>query len=779
MGRRPNPLMAEFFERGAKIGDSSNRYEQTCKRCGEHFSRGRTESMVTHLTKKCTAVSHAERTKIILRLHDLALPDVHPYIDPNYSPQTAENDPTLAKQDERSNAAVTLPFGQDEQNFDGLNVLAEASRRVGSNARGNTSSTSIDRDGHPTQIARPHEDAPLDPRLEAGAFSRSLVHDDGIDDRDNGLSTFQTVYISFGRPNTNLLFSAFSASTTASLPPLYHYMSNIPPAPQGALTGLPLVSTHPQDLPTIAATAHATIGNGSIMDTDLDMSDDVPSTLLGELHENGFPQGRQPYPWQAMLGTQPMEQLAIPTQPIPALDLPTLPPRAIDGLPSQNGESVSQHLRPIAMNPIRQPDALSEDAEPLSQAPKPKVRGRFAPERRKEVREIRKVGACMRCRMLKKTCSQETPCQTCAAVESPRLWKHSCVRTRLSEVFPLYFHGLHGVLAYHEVNMLKTRVRFTSFPGRIECSHFADQKIVMKGLQPDPDALPETSTRHPYPIEVEDMVVMDLDTDNLLPKVERYLQAISSKIVDQEPSLVMRASLQIAQTIQQRQQSSVSTEKQDNLVSDVIELWVATSILIDHKLKASFATDTGLSDGRALISETTNEFFHHLLSLQLRAAVEKRASIVCRSVMNHFEQRVLSRRGSNNFETFLIAFVLLNCVERMCWLYRFWDFRSQEVKWPLDQKPAHYAEKGKTFAQMILMMINMRQMEPKIKVDPHSGSIATCISSDTALAEWLAATGFTRDLAAHFALGLFDADDSRSLDGVFSARLLQAPGLPT
>lgn len=39
MGRKPNTLVLEFFDRGDKLDDNSNRYQQTCKRCGE-FVRG-------------------------------------------------------------------------------------------------------------------------------------------------------------------------------------------------------------------------------------------------------------------------------------------------------------------------------------------------------------------------------------------------------------------------------------------------------------------------------------------------------------------------------------------------------------------------------------------------------------------------------------------------------------------------------------------------------------------------------------------------------------------
>jgi hypothetical protein len=97
-------------------------------------------------------------------------------------------------------------------------------------------------------------------------------------------------------------------------------------------------------------------------------------------------------------------------------------------------------------------------------------RGRFSDVRRREVSEVRKRGACIRCRMLKKPvsvtawfldlqafgispryyeqvvdfkqCSGDTPCLTCANVEAARLWKTPCIRTRITEVFELYSAGL-------------------------------------------------------------------------------------------------------------------------------------------------------------------------------------------------------------------------------------------------------------------------------------------------------------------------------------------------
>lgn len=58
--------------------------------------------------------------------------------------------------------------------------------------------------------------------------------------------------------------------------------------------------------------------------------------------------------------------------------------------------------RPIAMNPNGPHRGYTTDFNTSARPLRPKVRGRFTPSRRKEVQEVRKRGACLRCRMLKK-----------------------------------------------------------------------------------------------------------------------------------------------------------------------------------------------------------------------------------------------------------------------------------------------------------------------------------------------------------------------------------------
>lgn len=65
-------------------------------------------------------------------------------------------------------------------------------------------------------------------------------------------------------------------------------------------------------------------------------------------------------------------------------------------------QRAASYPRPIAMNPNSQAKGFVNDFGNDTKPSKPKVRGRFSPGRRKEVQEVRKQGACIRCRMLKK-----------------------------------------------------------------------------------------------------------------------------------------------------------------------------------------------------------------------------------------------------------------------------------------------------------------------------------------------------------------------------------------
>ncbi|ROW15125.1 hypothetical protein VPNG_02931 [Cytospora leucostoma] len=119
MGRRPNQVIQQYFQRGPKLADNSNRYPQTCKLCGENFPKGRIDSLTTHLTKRCPAISEQDRINACLMLNGISAAR---------TPRTLQARQQQQMQQPQS-PHVDLNLMQPHQNWTPLETLAEVSRR--------------------------------------------------------------------------------------------------------------------------------------------------------------------------------------------------------------------------------------------------------------------------------------------------------------------------------------------------------------------------------------------------------------------------------------------------------------------------------------------------------------------------------------------------------------------------------------------------------------------------------------------------------------------------
>lgn len=123
MGRKPNPVIGEYFTRGPKLADSSNRYPHTCKLCGENFPKGRGEVLHKHITEKCPAITPEERINAALGFAGL------------HSGASAPRSMNLTVNQLDAAAAAEVATEAPE-NWSALRTLAEASRQVGENEMG-------------------------------------------------------------------------------------------------------------------------------------------------------------------------------------------------------------------------------------------------------------------------------------------------------------------------------------------------------------------------------------------------------------------------------------------------------------------------------------------------------------------------------------------------------------------------------------------------------------------------------------------------------------------
>lgn len=165
--------------------------------------------------------------------------------------------------------------------------------------------------------------------------------------------------------------------------------------------------------------------------------------------------------------------------------------------------------------------------------------------------------------------------------------------------------------------------------------------------------------------------MLDHESDDIPGKLEQYLKLMAPIFYERELSPFVRTTLAVA--------SSLAAEKEDVQLSRVLDLWAVNHVLVDIEMR--WRTFEKTEDGeRNSIDEETDEQSYQLICSQLRAAAEKRASHLSKGVMNDLERRLLQRTQGGWFETYLVAILLLNCVERGSWLFRTWapeQFRSK------------------------------------------------------------------------------------------------------
>jgi hypothetical protein len=355
-----------------------------------------------------------------------------------------------------------------------------------------------------------------------------------------------------------------------------------------------------------------------------------------------------------------------------------------------------------------QPNGNATGFGTLPKGAKQKTRAHFNDARRKEVQEIRKRGACLRCRMLKKPCSGETPCSTCRGVESARLWKGKCLRTRVADEFGLWSTSLFYTRAKIDVPAAVHHMEQQALPGRLEARFFAGSDFCVCFAV---KAYGETAgggdpNLHDGPTEDVDgsppIWLLD-DGDSMVDKLESYVTRITESLVSSEPSDFMRVTLlralaliraeEIAQDAKATEASDQKSPRscyslQNQLLKNVVELWVHTRLLTSPEtyiLQLNYDTtqmprhlpDEGNwtdSGGARLIGNIpTSSKSYQLIRSQLMAAIESRCSKLSKTVMNELERRLLQRQQVSRFATFLSSVILLNAVELMTGLYRSFD----------------------------------------------------------------------------------------------------------
>lgn len=423
-----------------------------------------------------------------------------------------------------------------------------------------------------------------------------------------------------------------------------------------------------------------------------------------------------------------------------------------DALPQTYSSNPETSTTP-SFNPSQRLQAsYQNDFSVTPGATRPKPRGRFSDSRRQEVREIRKQGACIRCRMLKKPCSGGTPCNTCKSVVSSRLWKQPCIRKRLGEEFDLYNAGVHNTIAYHEANRIKSTTKALSSRHHLKVTHAQASFLPPAELQVRRRVTLEASSENDKTVIYSPDLSVDAATE-----IESYIKQTRSTFIEHEPSQFMRGTLKVAEAL--------LAEKHDALLDRAVELWTATQTLVGHSREWRITLDTTNSETQTqedtheqghlqtlLITPTARPTSYNIIVAHLRSTTEKICAANAKILVNDLERRLLLRAqtSASNFETFLTSVILLNCVEKMCWLFHGWAQSSstsigQPYKtsadrsydenssanaapgtsqqshdhgpWHLDRSPASFVARCESIADILAMLLRVRGVPPGTRVD--------------------------------------------------------------
>ncbi|KAL8929935.1 MAG: hypothetical protein Q9208_001079 [Pyrenodesmia sp. 3 TL-2023] len=716
MGRKPNQRVLEYFDRGARLADNSNRYEHTCKACGELFPKGRIESLIAHIETKCPSIRRPN--------------DVHvsPPASHSHHSDTGTNG-TSGNTLEHLNGTISeakelvLPLNS-RTSLSGLEALVEAS-------------TQLEHPPEPSPI-RQSQDQSIDPCLEqrSSRFPASNL--------DTSLQENVAYNVAYSAPDGDENHALSGGLMGA------HYLHQSYP-----LTGVKW-SQDPAALSMIAASAtnlqatmpqatgdHQDQSTVNVMEEDSPrqyITSNVPMAPDGSIHtEDSVPDRAT---------TQRLQPA-----PGPLAHLTSAISRAEDGPHHQ----------------IHGLERLHGRAQ--------KVRGKFTDSRRQEVQNIRKKGACIRCRMLRKTLD--------------------CVRTNIYKELDIFHAGstydlgsslldLPNLGPFEALTSLlwkKWQDRRLEEAGQssVRLSYFADLAFPVffpaQFYQREDSDDAQSHDRGHRPDEKSAALAKE-PTEQMSTKLLCHMRSGVAQSDYEEPYPFTGPTLRLVLRI--------LNGENDKLLAQTFDLWALTQVMVsapkDWQLVPN-PSDAESTDhqppkgtGPAGLPESEARCSLQMITAQLQAAAHQKASMISRNVMIELERRLERKERCRGFETFLVGILLLSAVDRMCWALKTASLTLQGGDWPLEKPVEHYLNQATSFTDFLSKLYRMRGILLHVRPYPDDGILHANSTIAPAAEQWLSELRLTKDVLEARQAATFDPTDYRCFDFRFCSKMFLVEG---
>ncbi|KAI0165639.1 hypothetical protein GGR57DRAFT_129424 [Xylariaceae sp. FL1272] len=743
MGRRPNPLILEFFERGAKLNDNSNRYHHRCKSCGEDFPKGRIDSLVAHLTKKCPAVSREDRINAVLALNGInddasGRPkyDGLLHSGPNTGPHNLAH-PAQSSVSHPSNHSHVPSHTQSQLPIwnNPLETLAEASRQIEAHEK---------HDDQPATVTQDPASEAIQTTLAAAIPNLTAPELNAFDFQEQYTLEHPPLHYS-GQSSQN-----HKDASTQNPSDLIHADLTL-----DRLQQLMQSAESPaQTAVSVAAAATARLST-SLLDPQL-MTDAAIAEQIAQAAAQAAASTEMliDYP-------EPEKEPATPAPPTTTAEAST----PWSGMTYMSDDlhgpaTVTDHSQSIP--PVLNRGGYRMDTTSSPDGPRHRhKRAKFDSTRRTEVREVRRIGACIRCRILRKNCSKGTPCGTCSSVLTPRVWRTGCVRTKLCDYIDLYTAGVQVVVAQQQINGFQTEYHLENTGVVVEVSHFPGHGVTFEVLQgyPKVDEEKNSKTASEAPV-----IMLDSKREDIPGKVEVYMRSILPEYIAAERSNPVRVTLELA--------DQIARETNDELLKRSLELWGIVEMMDRERDWNMVAKSPNPDVEDYWIKGETHIEGYSNICMQLTAAAERKASSASNDLLNLIQRALQDGKTKLGFPMFLTVLLFLNCLEKTTWAFKAWDQENLRPKWPLDREPGSYTNQGHTLTELLRMLLDVRRMRPEtIQDNPNTPIAAT--GSDPVIKKYYKDMQLTPHYLRKRCEGNnFKGEDSRSLEFLFCAQLL-------
>lgn len=349
-------------------------------------------------------------------------------------------------------------------------------------------------------------------------------------------------------------------------------------------------------------------------------------------------------------------------------------------------------------------------------------RQRFSENRRQEVKALRKLGACVRCKTLRKTCSQGDPCDTCRKILSPRHWRIGCFRVKKTAKLNTFNSRISATMLeslikdkYAEMNLkYPVLVLEASLAG-------TDKKFALEALQGiklgeimDPTELDEHRS-------VQMQVVMVDPRDVVDERLPVYAADVMRSLVHKTQGSFFRITLESALSILDAAETTLDPPHDIKNLKLALDLWTYIEIM-DNEQDWSFDVRPDAEATRFLknmkMTSTTNAEHHRTLALRLTAEAEKQTEMLSQKLLDHMLRDLQDAKVKIGPAMFFAILVFLVSVEKTAWTLMSWEHVLGDG-WPLKKRASDYAEPGQadTIADLLRMLLVIRRALPKLEAD--------------------------------------------------------------